>query len=122
MKTVWSEDPDLAFSDAANAGGAEAVADAIQPPGIFTMARILRTCFRSIFPWSGPRYMEIYRSVLDVLAAVRPDICVVDPALNPALTACRAVGQHFIILAPNTIKDFALGAQPVWEQFAKYPW
>jgi len=107
MKDLWSEDPNLGQQNS---------------PTIWNIGRFFRTIFRSIFPWSGPEFVEIYKSVIEILETIEPAMCVIDPALNPALTACQAVDQPFIILSPNTIKDFALGAQPAWDQFAKYPW
>jgi hypothetical protein len=37
------------------------------------------------------------------------------------LTACRHRGLHFVILAPNTIKDFAVAVQPKAGMLWKYP-
>jgi len=115
MKAIWENDPVLSQVGKQQAG-------MLQLPSIWTMPQFLKVCFRSVFPWEGPDYCNVYKTSLEVIERVKPDMCAIDPALNPALTACRASGQPFIMLAPNTIKDFALGAQPYWDQFSKYPW
>jgi hypothetical protein len=91
-------------------------------PSFFDMPTILRLCLHTTMPWSGPDYVEIYRSVIEILQAVKPDIIAIDPAFAPAITACRHMGERFLVLAPNTIKDFAMPFQPAGEVFWKYPW
>lgn len=91
-------------------------------PSFLDMPTLLRICLHTTMPWSGPEYVDIYRSVIEVLQAVKPDIIAVDPALAPAITACRHMGERFLVLAPNTIKDFAMPFQPAGQVFWKYPW
>jgi hypothetical protein len=91
-------------------------------PNFWNMASWIRLCLLSLFPWSGPEFVEIYKSVLDALDTIDPDMAVVDPAFSPGLTACRASGRSFTILAPNTIKEFSMFSQGAWDIFFKYPW
>jgi len=91
-------------------------------PKFLDMPTLLRICLHTTMPWTGPEYVEIYRSVIEVLQAVKPDIIAIDPAFTPAITACRHIGERFLVLAPNTIKDFAMPFQPAGEVFWKYPW
>lgn len=91
-------------------------------PSFLDMPTLLRICLHTTMPWSGPEYVDIYRSVIEVLQVVKPDIIAVDPALAPAITACRHMGERFLVLAPNTIKDFAMPFQPAGQVFWKYPW
>jgi hypothetical protein len=91
-------------------------------PGFLDMPLLLRICLHTTMPWSGPEYVDIYRSVIEVLQAVKADVIAVDPALAPAITACRHMGERFLVLAPNTIKDFAMPFQPAGQVFWKYPW
>jgi hypothetical protein len=90
-------------------------------PSFFDMPTILRLCLHTTMPWSGPDYVEIYRSVIETFQSVKPDIIAIDPAFAPAITACRHTGERFLVLAPNTIKDFAMPFQPAGEVFWKYP-
>jgi hypothetical protein len=73
-------------------------------------------------PWSGEEFLEIYDSITDILGQVNPHITAIDPLFVPALTVCRHLGVNFLVLAPNTIKEFALAAQPNGEALWKYPW
>ena len=73
-------------------------------------------------PWTGPEFVQILYSVIDIVQAVRPDIIAVDPAFSPALTALRHIKAKFIVLSPNTIKDFAMPLQPNGQALWKYPW
>jgi len=93
-----------------------------KPPNVWNMGRYIKLCLLSLFPWSGPQFMEIFRSVNDILAEVKPDMAVIDPSFSPALTACKAARQRFVVLAPNTIKEFAMFAQPWSDILFRYPW
>ncbi|KAK3688204.1 hypothetical protein B0T22DRAFT_425746 [Podospora appendiculata] len=72
-------------------------------------------------PWTGLEFVQIFWSVAGIVRSVQPDIIAVDPAFSPALTALRHIGAKFIILSPNTIKDFAMPLQPNGEALWKYP-
>lgn len=72
-------------------------------------------------PWTGPEFVQIMASVVDIVHEVQPDVIAVDPAFSPALTALRHIGTNFIVLSPNTIKDFAMPSQPNGEALWKYP-
>jgi UDP:flavonoid glycosyltransferase YjiC (YdhE family) len=91
-------------------------------PRFYSMPTVLRICLHTTMPWSGPEYVEIYRSVISILQEVVPDIIAIDPAFSPAITACRHMGERFLILAPNTIKDFAISYQPPGQVFWRFPW
>jgi hypothetical protein len=66
-------------------------------PGFWSMPAIFRICLRTVMPWSGPEYVDIYRSVISILQEVVPDIIAIDPAFSPAITACRHLGERFLI-------------------------
>ena len=111
LKTIWMSEPAL-----------NTEATRTMSTNLLKMWFDIRAALTSVFPWSGQQYVELYNSVLNVVSTVKPDLCVIDPALNPALTAMQTIGQPFVILAPNTIKDFAIRVQPLWHQFARFPW
>lgn len=73
-------------------------------------------------PWTGPEFVQIMRSVTSIVSEVQPHTIAVDPAFSPALTALRHIKAKFIVLSPNTIKDFAMPLQPNGEALWKYPW
>ena len=72
-------------------------------------------------PWTGPEFIQIMHSITTTIQTVQPAIIAVDPAFSPALTALRHLHTPFIILSPNTIKDFAMPLQPNAEALWKYP-
>ena len=84
--------------------------------------RRMMVLLKVTLPWTGPEFVQILLSVVDIVRGVQPDIIAVDPAFSPALTALRHIGARFIILSPNTIKDFSMPAQPDGEPLWKYPW
>jgi len=86
------------------------------------LMRRISLLLRVTLPWSGPEFVQIFWSVVDIVRDVDPDIIAVDPAFAPALTALRHIGAQFLVLSPNTIKDFAMPFQPNGEALWKYPW
>ncbi|KAK4169705.1 hypothetical protein QBC43DRAFT_306565 [Cladorrhinum sp. PSN259] len=88
---------------------------------LFDAIQRMQVLLKVTLPWTGPEYIEIMNSVLAILTRVNPDTIAVDPAFSPALTALRYARQRFLILSPNTIKDFAMPHQPNGEALWKYP-
>ena len=76
-------------------------------------------------PWRPEEFMQIYRDCELILDKVQPDLAVVDPLFSPGLTLCqdhqRQSGLKWTVLAPNTIKDFAVPLQPRLAMLWKYP-
>jgi hypothetical protein len=72
-------------------------------------------------PWTGPEFVQIMHSIASIVQDVEPNIIAVDPCFSPALTVLRHIRAKFIILSPNTIKDFAIPVQPNAEALWKYP-
>jgi hypothetical protein len=89
--------------------------------GLRTAWRKMRILLRVTLPWSGPEFLEIYESVTEIVKRVNPHVVAVDPAFAPGLTAVRHLGVKYVVLSPNTIKDFAMPFQPNLEAFWKYP-
>ncbi|KAH8894288.1 glycosyltransferase family 1 protein [Thozetella sp. PMI_491] len=77
---------------------------------------------RITMPWSGSEFLQVFRSVTDIVQTVQPHVTAVDPAFAPGLTALSSLKIKFVILSPNTIKDFAMALQPNGEPLWKYPW
>lgn len=89
---------------------------------LFYAIRRMMVLLKVMLPWTGPEFVEIMKSVMDIVEDVRPDVIAVDPAFSPALTALRYTGTKFMVLSPNTIKDFVMPLQPNGEALWKYPW
>ncbi|KAK4044180.1 hypothetical protein C8A01DRAFT_31783 [Parachaetomium inaequale] len=97
---------------------------ALNNPSMLSLVNAIRrtlVLLKVTLPWTGPEFVQIMHSVTNILHAVQPDIIAVDPAFSPALTALRHIKAKFIILTPNTIKDFAMPLQPNGEALWKYP-
>lgn len=73
-------------------------------------------------PWTGPEFVQIMRSIAGIVRAVQPDITAADPLFSPGVTVLAHLKARFIILSPNTIKDFAMPVQPRFEALWRYPW
>jgi hypothetical protein len=89
--------------------------------GLWTAWRKMQVLLRVTLPWTGPEFLEIFDSVVDIIHRVNPHVTAVDPAFSPALTAVRHLLINYLILSPNTIKDFAMPFQPNMEALWKYP-
>jgi hypothetical protein len=81
----------------------------------------MQILLKCTLPWTGPEFMAIFNGVVDVAKTVNPHITAVDPAFSPGLTAVRHLGLKYVILSPNTIKDFAMPFQPLGEALWRYP-
>ena len=72
-------------------------------------------------PWEPAEIADIYPQVVEIIKSVGPDLTVVDPLHVPALTAAFNLRLRWTVLAPNTIKDFAVPLQPRAAALWKYP-
>jgi hypothetical protein len=94
-------------------------------PGLINSARNILIIPGIMMPWGPDEFMEIYRNCELILDKVQPDIAVVDPLFSPGLTLCWdhqcRRGLKWTVLAPNTIKDFAIPLQPRLAMLWKYP-
>ncbi|KAL7905070.1 hypothetical protein GGI35DRAFT_489300 [Trichoderma velutinum] len=92
-----------------------------RPPTFFNAARTI-LCIEGIMqPWSSEEFADLYQQSLDILNHVEPDLTVVEPLFTPGLTLCNHLGVKWIVMAPNTIKDFAIPLQPRLAALWKYP-
>ncbi|KAF4943870.1 hypothetical protein FGADI_13106 [Fusarium gaditjirri] len=66
-------------------------------------------------------FAKLYEQTVHVVEKVEPDLAVVEPLFIQGLTACHHAGVKWIVLSPNTIKDFAIPEQPRLAALWKYP-
>ncbi|KAI3397269.1 hypothetical protein diail_11068 [Diaporthe ilicicola] len=90
-------------------------------PSFANAARFMRRFSYGAMPWEPAEVADIYQQVAGIIEAVGPDLTVVDPLHVPALTAASNLGRRWAVLAPNTIKDFAVPLQPRAAALWKYP-
>ncbi|KAH0156705.1 glycosyltransferase family 1 protein, partial [Aureobasidium melanogenum] len=72
-------------------------------------------------PWHGARYMIGYSSTLETINEIRPEMVLIDPLFSQGIDACNAIGQKYIILSPNTLKELVLDRQPSGGALWKFP-
>ncbi|KAK3899392.1 hypothetical protein C8A05DRAFT_36984 [Staphylotrichum tortipilum] len=112
MVTAWSR-PEILAEQAA-----------LYTPSAVPLVHAVRRgllLLKVMLPWSGDEFVRLMKAVVKVVEEVGPDVVAVDPAFAPGLTALRGLGCRFVVLAPNTIKDFAMPLQPRGEALWKYP-
>lgn len=90
-------------------------------PGLVNSAKNVLVIPAIMLPWRPSEFVAIYREAERVLNQVKPDLTVVDPLFTPGLTLCHHLGINWVVLAPNTVKDFAVPAQPRLAMLWKYP-
>lgn len=92
-----------------------------RPPTFTNAARTILRIDGIMQPWSPDEFADLYQQSLDLAEQVKPDLTVVEPLFTPALTLCNHLGIKWIVLSPNTIKDFAIPMQPRLAALWKYP-
>lgn len=91
-------------------------------PKIWNVPKIIRIISRIGTPYSGPQMVENYLEIVRIIQEVNPDISAVDNLFAVALTALRSLDAKFVVISPNTLKEFFAMVQPRGAFFWKYPW
>ncbi|KAL0058554.1 hypothetical protein AAF712_014766 [Marasmius tenuissimus] len=89
----------------------------------------LRGCFRTtknldylVAPLDGPEYLESFVQCRELIEEeVQPEIVVVDILFRPALDACRALNQRFVVMNTISYKECAAMDQPVLDLLTRIP-
>ncbi|KAM5347382.1 hypothetical protein ACJ41O_010387 [Fusarium nematophilum] len=92
-----------------------------RPVNFVNAAHTILTIDGIMLPWSPEEFASLYQQSMSIWNDVRPDLTVVEPLFTPGLTLCNHLGINWIVLAPNTIKDFAVPLQPRLAPLWKYP-
>ncbi|KAK4034463.1 hypothetical protein C8A01DRAFT_49169 [Parachaetomium inaequale] len=90
-------------------------------PGLINSAKNILLIPSVMLPWRPDEFTSLYRQAESILADVQPDVTAIDPIFTPALTLCHHLKTNWLVLAPNTLKDFALPMQPNLAMLWKYP-
>ncbi|KAK1216781.1 hypothetical protein PQX77_020577 [Marasmius sp. AFHP31] len=87
-----------------------------------------RGCFRAtknldylVAPLDGPDYLESFAQCRDLIEEVQPKVVVVDILFRPALDACRALSQRFVVMNTISYKECAAMDQPVLDLLTRIP-
>ncbi|KAF3006326.1 hypothetical protein E8E14_002405 [Neopestalotiopsis sp. 37M] len=90
-------------------------------PSLYNTSRVLLAVPEVISPWKPAEFTVVCEEVERIVDEVRPDLTLVEPLFSPGLTICLHRGVKWMVLAPNTIKDFAVPVQPALAALWKYP-
>jgi hypothetical protein len=94
--------------------------DLPHPPGIQGAILSYERVEKIVVPWSGPEYIESYRSCIGIIKIVDPNAIVVENSISQAIDACTSLSRKFIVITPNSVREIAQ-QQPRLAMFWKYP-
>ncbi|PBK62377.1 UDP-Glycosyltransferase/glycogen phosphorylase [Armillaria solidipes] len=90
-------------------------------PSLSGALRSFRRLPYYVAEWSGPEYMELYDSCVEIIQDLNAHAIVIEYFLSQAIDACRFLNLKFIIMTPNAPKDIIGRIQPYGSIFWKYP-
>ncbi|KAF5649341.1 UDP-glycosyltransferase 84B2 [Fusarium sp. NRRL 52700] len=90
-------------------------------PGLVNSAKGVAILPAVMIPWSPREFLDIYKETERVFDDVKPDLTIVEPLFTQGLTFCHHRGARWMVLSPNTIKEFAVPVQPKLAALWKYP-
>ncbi|KAK6211999.1 hypothetical protein LQW54_005527 [Pestalotiopsis sp. IQ-011] len=90
-------------------------------PSLYNTARVIWAFPEVMSPWEPAEFVGLCEEVERIIDEVRPDLTVVEPMFNPGLTICHHRRMEWMVLTPNTIKDFGVRMQPGLAVLWKYP-
>ncbi|ETS84356.1 hypothetical protein PFICI_02381 [Pestalotiopsis fici W106-1] len=102
--------PDIDFFSVANT-----------TPSFWTLFTVLGGMSVCMGAWNAEQFMEVYRSCIDIIDKVDADIVAVDNLFFPGVTACHHIECNWLMLSPNSLKDFVANRQPKLAGLWKYP-
>ncbi|KAL7755202.1 hypothetical protein ACKLNR_014959 [Fusarium oxysporum f. sp. zingiberi] len=90
-------------------------------PGVVNSAKGVAILPAVMIPWSPREFLDMYKETERVFNEVNPDLTIVEPLFTKGLTFCHYRGARWMVLSPNTIKEFAVPVQPKLAALWKYP-
>ncbi|ODA80786.1 hypothetical protein RJ55_03745 [Drechmeria coniospora] len=72
-------------------------------------------------PWRSDELCDLVKQIEQVMHDVGADLVVVDALFTPAVTVCYKRKPNWMVLSPNTYKEFVLALQPRRQYYWKYP-
>ncbi|KAJ4011013.1 hypothetical protein NW752_007449 [Fusarium irregulare] len=90
-------------------------------PGFINSAKGVATLPAVMVPWTPEEYLAIYLETQRIFDEVNPDLTIVEPLYTHGLTFCHYRKTKWMVLSPNTIKEFAVPLQPKLAALWKYP-
>ncbi|KAF5982460.1 UDP-glycosyltransferase 84B2 [Fusarium bulbicola] len=95
-------------------------------PGLVNSAKGVAILPAVMIPWSPREFLDIYKETERVFDEVKPDLTIVEQLFTQGLTFCHHRGVRWMVLSPNTIKEFAVPVQPklaaLWNACSALPY
>ncbi|KAF5373765.1 hypothetical protein D9758_000857 [Tetrapyrgos nigripes] len=91
------------------------------PPGVQGALQSYKWMADLLLPWTAEEYHHQLLSIKNIVQECSPSIVVIDSLFLGALDACRELGQRYVVLSPNSPRDFVGMTQPALRGFWKYP-
>jgi hypothetical protein len=96
--------------------------DSVSTPLSFSATKqAIKDFLPAFIPYTGEEMGDMVTSIIGIVKDVNADLVVLDPLMTAGLTAVWHLHVKYMILSPNTIKDFAASEQPRGVRFWKYP-
>lgn len=71
-------------------------------------------------PWTSEEVCSLVKQLEQIIDDLKPNLIVVDNLFTPAVTICFKLKPKWIVLSPNTYKEFVLAKQPQRQYYWKY--
>lgn len=94
---------------------------ASENPTFGNLLHTLKGLSTVVTPWNAKEFLEIYKGAVRVIEDVDPAIVVVDNFFCPGLSACHHLQRNWLVLSPNSTKEFAAARQPNLAGLWKFP-
>ncbi|KAH7305774.1 hypothetical protein B0I35DRAFT_413592 [Stachybotrys elegans] len=116
----WHELSGPGFEDAI-ARGLPSWNDAISPPGLKGVGKMMSDFATCVLPWEADEHWRIYSEMIDIIDKVDPALIILDGPFTPAGDIAFNVNRRFITLSPNTVAEIFGMGQPWGAAFWKFP-
>ncbi|KAL6914955.1 hypothetical protein FSST1_012715 [Fusarium sambucinum] len=73
-------------------------------------------------PWTPEEYMEIYWDTQRIYDENNPDSTILEPLYTHGLIFCYYRGVRWMVLSPNTTKEFTVPLQTNWLRCGNTQW
>ena len=97
------------------------VASFPHPPGLSGALECYSKLDVIFFPWDQEEYLAAIENCKEIIAAIKPNVVLVDAIFRAAFDACELVGQKCMVMSPVGVKEVAVSVQPYLAAFWKYP-
>jgi hypothetical protein len=95
--------------------------DWMHPPGAKGALDAFATASKLLVPWKDLEYIAFYKSCIDLIRLLEPDLIVMDPLFSPGIDACTAISKEFAVLSPNSFREILAGTEPLLTTLFKFP-